>query len=146
MDLTLHVVSMLDVGRSASVISANERERLIALTAVDVGMTRPLLSAAIILRRNGLAVREQRRAFPQHARMFERIRALSYDLDQRFLGRWETGHPTAQETFGIRRPSASGSALRAVRQAISELGFEASRQALLARADAIWKSSRGVKT
>ncbi|MDO8982359.1 TniQ family protein [Cypionkella sp.] len=145
MDLTLHVVSMLDVCRSASVISANERERLIALTAVDVGMTRPLLGAAIILRGNERAVRGLRRAFPQHGRVFERIRALTHYLDQRLPGRWETEHPTGQKTNGTSRPSASESALQAARQAISELGSEADRQALLARADAIWKRSSGIE-
>lgn len=50
MNLTLHVVSMLDVGRAASVISANEREKVDSARRVDVGMTRPLLGAAIILR------------------------------------------------------------------------------------------------
>ncbi len=58
MDLTLAIVSILGVGNSASVISTNELERLMALAAVGVGMTRPLLGAAIMLRGNGQVVRE----------------------------------------------------------------------------------------
>ncbi|KGM86469.1 TniQ [Roseovarius mucosus DSM 17069] len=146
MELTLHVVSMLDVGRSASVISANERERSIALAAVDVGKTRPLLGAAIILRANDRTVRGLRRAFPKHGRVIERIRAMSHALDRRLPGRWETEHPTGQKTYGTSRPSASESALQAARQAISELGTEADRQVLLARADAIWKRSGGIES
>ena len=146
MDLTLHVVSMLDAGHSASVISANERERLIALAAVGVGMTRPLLGAAIILRGNDRGLRELRRVFPLHRQVIERIRRLSQDLDRRLPGRRETGHPTAHQTHRMSRPSASASALLAARQAISELGPDANRQALLARADAIWRRSSSDKS
>jgi len=141
MGLTLHVVSTLDFGRAVSVISANERERLIALAAVGVGMTRPLLGAAIILRGNDRVLWELRRIFPQHRQVIERIRGLSQDLDRQLPKRRETGHQTVRAAQGTRRPSASESALRAARQAISELGADANRQALLARADAIWKRS-----
>ena len=146
MNLTLHVVSMLDFGRSASVISANERERLMALAAVGVGMTRPLLGAAIILRGNDRAVRELRRIFPRHRRVIERVRGLTQDLDWRLPGRREAEHAPEQETQSASRSNASESALRAARQAISELGAEADRQALLTRADAIWRRSSSVKS
>lgn len=63
MALTLHVVSILGVGHSAPVVSANERERLMALAAIGVGMTRPLLGAAIILRGNDRVLRELRGSF-----------------------------------------------------------------------------------
>ncbi|OYX40823.1 MAG: hypothetical protein B7Z02_17785 [Rhodobacterales bacterium 32-67-9] len=76
MDLTLHVVSMLGASHSASVISANGRERMIALAAVGVGMTRPLLGAAIILRGNDRVLRELRRVFPRHRQVIERIRRI----------------------------------------------------------------------
>jgi hypothetical protein len=146
MALTLHVVSMLGVGHSAPVVSANERERLIALSAVDVGVTRPLLGAAIILRGNDRVLRELRRVFPRHRRVIERVRGLSQDLDWRLPGRREVEHAPEQETQSASRSNASVSALRAARQAISELGPEADRQALLARADAIWRRSSSVKS
>lgn len=44
------------------------------------------------------------------------------------------------------RPSASESALQAARQTISEIGVGANREALLTRADAIWKTSRIVNS
>ncbi|PQV56089.1 TniQ protein [Defluviimonas denitrificans] len=146
MDLTLHVVSMLDVGRSASVISANERERLMALAAIGVGMTRPLLGAAIILRGNDRAVRELRRVFPRHRRVIERIRRLSQDLDRRLPDRPEADHAPKQETCETSRQGGSERALQAARQAISELGPDANRQALLTRADAIWRLLSSVKS
>ena len=145
MDLTLSIVSILGVGNSASVISMNELERLMALAAVGVGMTRPLLGAAIILRGNDRAARELRRVFPRHRRGIERIRGLSQDLDRRLPRLSETGHPTRQETHGSCRPNASESALQAARQAISELGHDANHQALLKRADAIWRRPGGDK-
>lgn len=145
-ELTLHFVSMLGVGHSASVISANERERLMALAAVDVGTTRPLLGAAIILRGNDRAVRELRRVFPRHRLVIERVRRLSQDLDRRLPGWREVEHVPQQETHETSRPDASESALKAARQAIFELGSDANRQALLMRADAIWRRSRGVQS
>ena len=146
-DLTLRVVSLLGAGRSASFISANARERLVALATIGVGMTRPLLGAAIILRGNDQVVRELRRVFPRHRRVIEKIRRLSRDLDRRLPGRREAAHVHKQETHGISHPSsASASALLAARQAISELGPNANRQALLTRADAIWKRSDGFKS
>ncbi|WP_375700398.1 TniQ family protein [Pseudophaeobacter sp. TrK17] len=146
MDLTLHVVSMQDFGRSASVISANERERLMALAAVGVGMSRPLLGAAIILRGNDRAVRELRRAFPRHRRVIERIRRLSEKLDRRLPDQPEAVHAPKQETRETSRQGGSERALQAARQAISELGPDANRQALLTRADAIWRLSSSVKS
>ncbi|WP_223145489.1 hypothetical protein, partial [Aquicoccus porphyridii] len=116
-----------------------------ALAAVDIGTTRPLLGATIILRGNDRGARELRRAFPQHRRVIEQARGLSQDLGQRFPGRRKTEHPT-RKTHETSPPSASVSALQAARQAISELGAGANREALLTRADAIWKSSDGVKS
>ena len=144
--LTLQVMSVLKIGHLWSLTSGSERERLLALAAVDVGTTRPLLGAAIILRGNNRGARELRRVFPQHRQVIERIRRLSQELDRRLLGQRETGHATAQETHGMSQPNASESALLAARQAIFELGPGANRQALLARADAIWKHSGGAKS
>lgn len=144
-DLTMHLMAVLEIGNLRALTSGNERERLMALAAVGVSVTRPVLGAAIILRGNERMVFELRRAFPQHRRVIEQARGLSQDLGQRFPGRRKTEHPT-RKTHGTSPPSASVSALQAVRQAISELGAGANREALLTRADAIWKSSDGVKS
>jgi hypothetical protein len=145
-DLTLHLIAALEIGNLGALTSGNERERLMALAAVGVGVTRPILGAAIMLRGNRQAVRELRRAFPQHRRVIERVRGLSRDLGLRLPGRWETKPPPEQEEHKSSKSRVSESALRAARQAISELGSEADRQALLARADAIWRSSDVVKS
>ncbi|WP_180287293.1 TniQ family protein [Puniceibacterium antarcticum] len=144
-DLTMHLMAVLEIGNLRALTSGNERERLMALAAVGVSVTRPVLGAAIILRGNERMVFELRRAFPQHRRVIEQARGLSQDLGQRLSGRWKTEYPTSK-THGTNRPGASVSALQAARQAISELGAGANRGALLTRADAIWKSSGGVKS
>ncbi len=144
--LTLHLMSVLEIGNLGALTSGNECERLMALSAIGVGMTRPILGAAVVLRGNDRVVRELRRVFPSHRQVVERIRKLSQDLDRRLPGRCETGHPTEQEIHGMSRPIVSESALRAARQAITELGTDANRQALLARADEIWKRSSGAKS
>ncbi len=144
-DLTLHLMAVLKIGNLGALTSGNERERLMALAAVGVSVTRPILGVAIILRGNERMVLELRRAFPQHRRLIERVRGLSLELDQRLPGRRETEHPTGQKTHGTSRASASESALRAARQAISELGLGAKRESLLTRADAIWKRSSGTE-
>ena len=143
--LTLHVMSVLKIGHPWSLTSGSERERLLALAAVGISTNRPLLGVAIILRGNDRGARELRRAFPQHRRLIERVCGLSRDLDQRLPGRRETEHPTGQKTHRTSRASASESALQAARQAISELGPYAKREALLTRADAIWKRSSGIE-
>ncbi|WP_299669864.1 TniQ family protein [uncultured Ruegeria sp.] len=144
--LTLQVMSVLKIGRLWSLTSGNKRDRLLALAAVGIGTTRPLLGAAIILRGKDLAARELSRVFPEHRQMIERIRGLSQDLGRPLPGLGETGHPTGHETHGLCRPRVSESALQAARQAISELGADANRQALLMRADAIWKRLSEVKS
>ena len=144
--LTLHVMTVLDIRHLWLLTSGNERERLLALAAVGISTTRPLLGAAIMLRGNRQAVRELRRSFPQHRRAIERARGLSRDLGLRLPGRWKTKPPPEQEEHKSSKLKVSKSALRAARQAISELGSEADRQTLLARADAIWRSSDVVKS
>jgi hypothetical protein len=144
--MTLQAMSVLKIGHLWSLTSGNEHERLLALAAVNVGMTYPLLGAAIILRGNDRGIRELRRVFPQHRRVIEQIRRVSQGLDRRLPERRETEHPPRNETHGSSRPIVSESALQAARQAITELGPDANRQALLARADAIWKRSPGAKS
>ncbi|WP_164662241.1 TniQ family protein [Tropicibacter sp. Alg240-R139] len=145
-DLSLHVMTVLGVGHLGSLNSRNQRERLMGLAAVNVGTARPLLGSAIILRGNDRVVRELRRAFPQRRRVVERIKGLSRNLDRRLPELCATRHQTEQETQAMRHPSASESALQAARQAISELGPDANRQALVTRADAIWRCSSRVKS
>lgn len=144
-NLTMQVMSVLKIGHLWSLTSGNEHEMLLALAAINVGTTRPLVGAAIILRGNDRATQELRRVFPQHRRVIERIRGLSQDLDRRRPERRETGRPPEQEELRTSKSRASERALKRARQAISELGPDANRQALLTRTGAIWKRSSSIE-
>lgn len=76
--------------------------------------------------------------------MIARALTLSEELERR-LPRPQKAEPAPEKaTKAADRPVAPEGALQAARQAISELGPEADRQALLVRADTIWKSQRCV--
>lgn len=77
-DMILHVMTVLGIGHLGSLTSGNERERLMALAAVGVGMTRPLLGAAIIVRGNDRVLRELRRVLPRSG--VRDRRAIGQDL------------------------------------------------------------------
>lgn len=136
---TLSILNMLGLAHTAQLTSRGQLERSAALAAVDVCTTLPLLGAAILLRGNDRAFWELRRVFPQHRRLIERVRRLSQDLEIRLPRQQKLEPAPKRETQRANRPVASEGALHAARQAISELGSDASRQALLVRADSIWK-------
>ena len=74
-----------------------------------------------------------------HRRVIARVLTLSEDLERRLPHPQKAEPAPKQETRIANRPVAPEGALQAARQAISELGRDADRQVLLARADAIWK-------
>lgn len=136
---TLSVLKILGLEYPASFTSRGQLERSAALAAVDVCTTRPLLGAAILLFRNDGAFWELRRAFPQHRRVIARVLTLSHELERRLPRQPKEEPAPKQEAGTTNRPVASEHAVQAARQAICELGPNADRQVLLARADAIWK-------
>ncbi|WP_082899244.1 TniQ family protein [Sulfitobacter sp. EhC04] len=142
---TLSVLRILGLEYPASFTSRGQLERSAALAAVDVCTTRPLLGAAILLCRNDRAFWELRRVFPQHRRVIARVLTLSHDLERRLPRQPKGKRVPKQETRTANRPVASEGALQAARQAISELGPDAARQVLLARADTIWKRESCVR-
>jgi len=137
---TFDVLKTVGLKYPASLTSWCQLQRSEALAAVHVCATRPLLGAAIIMCGNDRAFWELRRAFPQHRRLIEKVRKQSQDLERRFPRSQKAEPAPKQETKTADRPVASEGALQAARQAISELGPDADRQALLVRADTIWKS------
>lgn len=138
--LTLCLLKILGSVYTVPLTSRFQLERSAVLAAVDVCSTRPFLGLAMLLRGNEQAYWEVRRAFPQHRRLIERVRKLSRGLDRRLpRKRWQENDPVDRPDRATSPRKASAQALYAARQAISELGPDADRQALLARADAIWK-------
>lgn len=139
-DLTLCLLKILGSAYTVPLTSRCQLERLAALAAVNVCSTRPFLGLAIFLRGNEQAFWEVRRAFPQHSRVIERVRQLSRHLNTRLPPkRPQESGPVVRSDRATSPRMPSAPALDAARQAISELGPDADRQALLARADAIWK-------
>lgn len=139
-DLAVHLLSTLGLASCTPLTSGCQAQRLTALAAVGVGAARPLLGTAILLRGNDRVVWELRRAFPQQRRAIGRIQGLSQTLERRLPEeRCETERAPELGRPSTDYPTASDSALKAARQAILELGSVADREALLARADAIWK-------
>lgn len=136
---TLAVLKLLGLEYPASFASRCQLQRSEALAAVDVCTSRPLLGAAILLCGNDKAYWEIRRAFLQHRRLIEKVRKQSQDIERRLRRQQKAEPAPKQETRTANRQIASEGALQAARQAISELGSDADRQALLVRADAIWK-------
>ena len=137
---TLCLLQVLELVYSVPLTSRCQLERSIALAAVDVCSARPLLGVAILLRGNEQAFWDLRRAFPQRRRLIEKVRKLSMNLDMRLpRRRRQESSPVDRSARATSPKKTSAQALDAARQAISELGADADRQALLARADAIWK-------
>lgn len=136
---TFAVLKILGLEYPAGFTSRCQLQRSEALAAVDVCTTRPSLGAAILMCRNDRAFWELRRAFPQHRRLIEKVRKQSHDLERRLPRQQKAEAAPKQEAHRANRLVASEGALQAARQAISELGPDADRQALLMRADAIWK-------
>ncbi|WP_298938241.1 TniQ family protein [uncultured Ruegeria sp.] len=142
---TLAVLKIFGLEYPASFTSRCQLQRSEALAAVHVCATRPLLGAAVLMCGNDRAFWELRRAFPQHRQLIARVLKVSKDLEKR-LPRQQKAEPTPTlETRAADRPVASEGALQAARQAISELGPDADRLLLLARADAIWKRQSCVR-
>lgn len=137
---TFDVLKIVGLEHPASFMSRCQLQRSEALAAVDVCTSRPLLGAAILLCGNDKTYWELRRAFPLHRRVIARVLTLSEDLERR-LPRLQKAEPAPKkETKAANRPVASEGALQAAQQAISELGPDTDRQALLVRANTIWKS------
>lgn len=141
---TLAVLKILGLEYPASFASRCQLQRSEALAAVHVCTTRPLLGAAVLMCGNDTAFWELRRAFPQHRQLIARVHKVSKDLENRLPRRQKLEPSPKKETLRANRPVASEGALRAVRQAISELGSDASQQMLLARADEIWKRKSNI--
>ncbi len=68
-----------EIGNLGSLTSGNGRERLMALAAVGVSVTRPIVGATLILRGNDWAVRVLRRAV--HLKYIDRARPLVQIVD-----------------------------------------------------------------
>ena len=142
-DITMQVVGVLERGfRHGSIFSQCRYDRWLALAALNLGMTRPLLSVAIALRKDPAAGARLCMAFPQRRKILDRLASLADDLP--FLGAGSdenhVGWSQTQRTYFAATPQPEY--LAAAKQAINQLGATVDRGELLRRAESILEASR----
>jgi len=142
-DITMQVVGVLERGfRHGSIFSQCRYDRWLALAALNLGMTRPLLAVAIALRKDPAAGARLCMAFPQRRKILDRLASLADDLP--FLGAGSdenhVGWSQTQRTYFAATPQPEY--LAAAKQAINQLGATVDRGELLRRAESILEASR----
>jgi len=138
--LAINLMSSLELVRPASLTSGIKVARFTILGVIGTCTPRPLLKAALVVRRNAGAARHLCQVFPQHRRAIAKIVGLSLKLDEKFPWRPKIKSAAHRQIGEKKVSTASEHALAAARQAIEELGPIADRRQLLERADAIWTS------
>lgn len=143
MDLTLQASGVLAPElRHGALFSQNRIDRFKALAAIDIGMTRPLLAVALVMKNDPTLERRFRAAFPHRRKLVDRLASLAGDL--RILGAWSgdnlEGLPKRQPVYISASPQPQY--LAAAKLAIIQLGANADRGELLKYADSILQSVR----
>lgn len=142
-DLTLQVAAVLAPElRHGALFSQNRIDRFKALAAIDLGMTRPLLAAALMMKSNRVGETKLRIAFPHKRKLVDRLSRLAKSLPRQRSR--EGGDPRNQS-----RSNCAGTAyvprqeyLQAARRAIDQLGENAERSDLLNCAAKFLESAR----
>ncbi len=135
MDLTLQFAAVLAPElRHGALFSQNRIDRFKALAAINLGMTRPLLAAALTMKSDRVGETKLRNAFPHKRKVVDRLARLAESLPSQRSR--EVGAPKNQS-----RTNSTGTTLsprqeylQAARRAIDQLGENADRSDLLNRA------------
>ncbi len=143
MDLTLQASGVLAPElRHGALFSQNRIDRFKALAAINLGMTRPLLAVALLMKNDPTVERKLRAAFPHRRKLVDRLASLAGKL--RILSVWSGDNLKGQ----LKRHPAYISAspqpeyLAAAKLAIIQLGANADRSELLKYAESILQSAR----
>lgn len=132
MDLTLQVAAVLAPElRHGALFSQNRIDRFKALAAINLGMTRPLLAAALTMKSDRVGETKLRNAFPHKGKLVDHLARLAESLPRH----------SSQERGGLKNPFWTNCAsaartpkpeyLQAARRAIDQLGENAERSDLL---------------
>ena len=140
--LAINLMSSLELVHCTSLTSGNKVAQFTMLGVIGTSTPRPLLMAALVVRRNAGAARHLRQVFPQHRRELAKIMVLSEILDENLPAHSKVKAPRQQDTSIMPGAKASARALAAARQTIEELGPAADCHKLLARADVIWTAKK----
>ncbi len=132
MDLTLQVAGVLaPEPRHGALFSQNRIDRFKTLAAINLGMTRPLLAAALTMKSDRVGETKLRIAFPHKRKVVDRLARLAESLPSQRSRKG--GAPKNQS-----RKYCAGTAhvprqeyLQAARRAIDQLGENAERSDLL---------------
>jgi len=143
MDLTLQVAVVIAPElRHGALFSQNRIDRFKALAAINLGMTRPLLAAALTMKSDRVGETKLRIAFPHKRKLVDRLARLAEILPSQRSR--EGGSPKTQS-----RTNCAGTAhtprqeyLQAARRAIDQLGENAERSNLLKCAAKFLESAR----
>jgi len=128
--------------RHGVLFSQNRHDRYTMIAALSLGMSRPLIAAALIVRNDHAAEARLRAAFPNRRKLLNRLVRLADSLPSRkiegrekridqFLGQRINSIITARPEF-----------LAAAKQAIDQLGDAADRSELLRCAETILNTTR----
>lgn len=105
-------------------------------------MSPPMLASAPDNRRRVTAARHLSRLFPRYREAIIKIATVSEDADEKMTKHRNGEVFRKQHASILPETTASKWALVAAKQAIEELGSDAGRQELLARADTIWAAKK----
>lgn len=143
MDLTLQVAAVLAPElRHGALFSQNRIDRFKALAAINLGMTRPLLAAALTMKSDRFGETKLRIAFPHKRKLVDRLSRLAESLPRQRPR--EGGGPKNQSrtTYAGTTRAPRQEYLHAARRAIDHLGENAERSDLLNCAAKFLESAR----
>ena len=143
MDLTLQVAGVIAPElRHGALFSQGRLDRFKALAAIDIGMTRPLLAVALLMKNDPTVERRFRAAFPHERKLVNRLASLAGDLPLLGVGSKENhkGRSKRHPTYISASPQPEY--LAAAKLAIIQLGANADRGELLRYAESILQSAR----
>lgn len=143
MNLTLQVAAVLAPElRHGALLSQNRIDRFKALAAINLGMTRPLLAVALLMKNDPTVERKLRAAFPHRRKLVDRLANLAGK--PRILRVWSgdnlEGQPKRQPAYISASPQPEY--LAAAKLAIIQLGANADRSELLKYAESILQAAR----
>ncbi|QIE47831.1 hypothetical protein G5B38_19530 (plasmid) [Pseudohalocynthiibacter aestuariivivens] len=143
MDLTLQVAGVLAPKlRHGAKFSQSRLDRHSILAAINLGMTRPLLAVALVMKNDPRAERRLRATFPHKRKLVDRLASLVGDLPLRSVRIGENHKTRSKKHPTCITSSPKPEYLAAARQAITELGATADGGELLRVAESILQTAR----
>ncbi|WP_411892825.1 hypothetical protein [Yoonia sp. SDW83-1] len=143
MDLTLQASGVLAPElRHGALFSQNRIDRFKALAAIDIGMTRPLLAVALLMKNDPTLDRKLRAALPHRRKLVDRLASRAGKLRIRKVWSGDNQQDQTKRQPAYISASPQPKYLAAAKLAIIQLGANADRSELLKYAETILQSAR----